>query len=451
MISTMNMKSLYKKTVPKSVRDWIAGLPAVQDRRNRRLVAEGERLATGLREKRKADNQIRVALMETRQGFWLNHASIYEAMQSDGNFDVQVFAVPKRSPAGDMDWSAYRHLVQFFGDEGIPCVHAYDLDEGKWNNPLSFGLPDVVFLSQPYDFQQNFMYGSNYWSRFCQVAFVDYGFTVDESSFIFKAPCLDNCRYIFCETKIVRNLFCFYSPQHESKLVVTGHPSLDAYLHPLKESQRIPFKSVESTRRIVWAPHFTVASEKTGHHFSNFFEYYELFIQLAKEHPELEIVMRPHPALFNFMVDCGMKTVREAKEYRERFEALPNAFIYDAPDYISLFRQSDAILLDSISFIAACAPAGIPVCFLESSKRARLNSIGERLLHADYAAWDAEEIREFVERVVLGGDDWKKAEREAAVKKLIYIPPEGAGARIAWEIKTRLHAERKKEAPHGHQ
>ena len=161
--------------------------------------------------------------------------------------------------------------------------------------------------------------------------------------------------------------------------------------------------------------------------------------------------MRPHPALFTYMVNVGLKTPREAEEYRDGFNALPNARIYEEADYISLFRQSDALVLDSVGFIGAYAPTGNPVCFLESAKRERLNSIGERLLHADYAAWDADEIREFVERVVLGGDDWKKAEREAAVKKLIYIPPEGAGTRIAREIKTRLHAERKKGAPHGHQ
>lgn len=433
----MQLIQIYKLLIPERLRQRIAAIPVWQKWRNQKLVKDGERFAAKSRRNRVQDGRIHVAFLETRRGFWLNHASIYEAMKADGTFDVQVFAVPKRSPAGDMDWEEYRKVIGFFGTEGIPCVHAYDLEKREWNNPLSFGLPDIVFLCQPYDFQHNFMYTSHFLNRFCQVAILNYGFTI--ANLFFRAPCLENCQYIFCESNQLFEVFLQYSPELADRLIVAGHPSLDAYLRPLADSQHIPFKSLQSRRRIVWAPHFTVAGGKTALQVSNFFEYFETFIQLAEDHPELEIVMRPHPALFTFMVDCGMKTKREAEECRERFEALPNAFIYEGAEYISLFRQSDAMVLDSLSFIAAYAPSGKPVCFLESGKRARLNPVAERLLHAYYAAWDAEEIREFVERVVLGGDDWRKAEREAAVKKLIYIPPEGAGARIAREIKARAN------------
>lgn len=440
---------LYKHLIPSKLRNRIASIPAWQAWRNQQLLKEGGRLVAEYRRTGVSDGRIHVALLETRRGFWLNHASIYEAMKTDAAFDVQVFAVPKRSPGGDMDWEEYRHLIDFFDREGVPCLRAFNLGSGKWNNPLSFGLPDVVFLCQAHDFQHNFMYGSVYLSRFCKVAILPYGFTMLD--LFFRAPCMKNCQYIFSENTYLRDLFLTHAPECEDKLIVTGHPSFDAYMRPLAETQRISRKSPKTKFRIIWAPHFTVSGGKTPHQCSTFFKYFELFIQLANEHPDLEIVMRPHPELFKFMVDCGAKTEREAKDYRARFEALPNAFIHEGADYISLFRQADAILLDSLSFIAACAPSGIPVCFLESAERTRVNSIGERLLHADYAAWDAEEIREFVERVVLGGDDYKKKEREAAVKKLLYMPPEGAGARIAREIKTRLLAERKEGLTQGQQ
>ena len=434
----MSIVGLYKTIIPATLRNYVAGIPRVQAWRNRQLVKEGERLAAQIRTTRSSDGKIHVALLETRRGFWLNHASIYEAMVGDKDFDPHVFVVPKRSPAGDYDWDEYSRLISFFDSKRIPCHWAYDLSSRSWNNPIRFDLPDVVFLSQPYDYQQNFMYGSLYWSHFSKVAFLDYGLSIDSSPSVYNAPSLKNCAFLFAESEIQRKIFANYSSEHEKKLVVTGHPLLDSYLRPLKKEQYIPFKSPKSTRRIVWAPHFTVSAGKTEYHFSNFFSYFETFVRLAEEYPELEIVMRPHPALFNFMVNSGMKTVQEAQEYRIRFETLPNGRIYDDADYISLFRQSDAMVLDSISFIGSYAPTGNPVCFLESPGRARLNSIGERLLHADYAAWDETEIRDFVEQVVLAGQDPRRQEREASVRKLLFMPPEGAGVRISRELKARL-------------
>lgn len=432
------MMQMYKKAVPSVLRNRIASIPFIQRWKNLQLVKEGEQLAKEIRKNRGDDSKIHVALMETRRAFWLNHSSIYEAMSEDGDFEVKVFAVPKRSPRGDMDWAEYRRLLDFFAQNQIPCVQAYDWEHKVWHNPLCFGLPDVVFLSQPYDFQQNYMYGSSYWSRFCKVAFLGYGLTLIDRPVIFRAPCFANCQYIFFEHEIHRELLRSYSPEHEGKLIVSGHPSLDGYLRPLKESERLRFKSPASKWRIIWAPHFTVSSDNDIHRFSHFFDYYDVFIQLAKAHPELEIVMRPHPALFNYMVNVGLKTAREAEEYRDGFNSLSNARVFEEADYVSLFRQSDALVLDSVGFIGAYAPTGNPVCFLESARRERLNPVGERLLHADYAAWNADEIREFVERVVLDGDDYKKAEREAALKKALFLPPEGAGKRIAKEIKSRL-------------
>lgn len=434
----MRLQRFYKAIIPLALRERVAGLPRVQKWRNQQLVRKGKRLTADIRALSPADGKIHVALLETRRGFWLNHASIHEAMRNDADFEVHVFAVPKRSPGGDFDWDEYKRLIDFFESEGIGCHHAYDLESRKWNNPIRFCLPDVLFLSQPYDFQHNFMYGSAYWKHFCDIAYLSYGLTINAFPFIFHSPCYDNCRFLFVDSDAHRDIFANLSPEYSEKLVVTGHPSLDSYLLPLATRNHLPYKSPQSKRRIVWAPHFTVAPDKTEHQFSNFFSYYETFIRIAGDHPELEIVLRPHPALFTFMVNSGMKTSHEAQEYKARFERLPNGRVYDDADYISLFRQSDAIILDSISFVGAYAPTGNPVCFLESPFRTRLNSIGERLLHADYAAWNAEEIREFVERVVLGGDDYKRTEREAAVKKMIFIPPEGAGMRIAQELKARL-------------
>ena len=102
---------------------------------------------------------------------------------------------------------------------------------------------------------------------------------------------------------------------------------------------------------------------------------------------------------------------------------------------MTLFRQSDALILDSIS-LAEYAPTGNRFVF--DSRAGALNPIGERLLHTYYVAWNEEEIRQFIEEVVLAGRDRRREERIEAVRRHLYMPPEGAGTAIAAIIRERL-------------
>lgn len=425
--------------VPAGVRNLITGHPWVEHLRNGQLVREGQRLAAAARAARKPDGKIRVAFIVQRPALWANHASIYEVMKTDPAFEVSVLAIPKIPPAASTpDLEEYGRLMEFLAGKGITFSRGYDLEEHVWLNPLVFGLPDVVFLPQPYSFTQSGLWHGAYLRNFCDLAILNYGLAMADMPYMYyDLPIYADCSYIFVESEAHRRLFAERRPELADRLFVTGHPKLDAYRGPVPEGLSL-WKLHQARKRIIWAPHFTVTDDRTPHTFSNFFAYYEFFLECVHRYSDVEWVLRPHPELFKHMVAAGVKTREEANAYRDRFNALPNGQVYEGGEIMTLFRQSDALILDSISFLAEYAPTGKPICFLDSSRRQRLNPIGERLLHTYYVAWDQEEIRQFIEDVVLGGRDHRREERLEAIRRHLYMPPEGAGTAIATIIRERL-------------
>ena len=385
----MTVKDIYKRLVPPEARNFVAGHPWVLNFRNRQLVREGQRLAEAARAARKPDGKMRVTFIVQRPALWPNHASIYEAMKADPAFEVSVIAIPKIPPAASApDLAEYGRLINFLEGKSISFSNGYDESARSWINPLKFGLPDLVFLPQPYAHTQGHMYHSPYLKHFCELAYLNYGTTLSNMPQVqYKLPLYTACRYIFVESAAHKALFIAHAPALADRLFVTGHPKLDAYRGPVPSDMGL-WKCPDAKHRIIWAPNFTVTNDRTPHTFSNFFEYFDFFLDHARAHPDIEFVLRPHPELFEHIIWSGMKTREESNAYRDRFNALPNGQVYEGGDIFTMFRQSDALILDSIGFLAEYLPTGRPICFLESLRRQRLNPIGERLLHAYYAAWN---------------------------------------------------------------
>jgi hypothetical protein len=432
----MTVKQIYKRLVPMGIRNFVAGHPWVLHRRNHHLVRAGLRLAAAARAARKPDGKIRVTFVVQRPALWPNQKSVYEAMKADPAFEVSVIAIPKIPPAASApDLVEYGRLMDFLAEKGIAFFMGYDIGGRTWINPLKFGLPDVVFLPQPYTQTQSFLYHASHLKHFCKVAIYNYGSTVDDMQlYLYYLPTYSDCHYIFMESQAVREMFAQFAPALAERLIVTGHPKLDVYQEPMPTDLRL-WKVPAAKKRIIWAPHFTVTDDRTPHTFSNFFEYYDFFLQFVRNHPEIEVVLRPHPELFEHMVATGLKTREEADAYRTRFNALPNGQVYEGGDIFTMFRQSDALILDCISFLAEYLPTGRPICFLDGMRRQRLNPIGERLLQTYYIAWNPEEIEDFIRTVVVGGDDYRRGEREQVAREYLHMPAGGAGLAIKNRIK----------------
>lgn len=92
-------------------------------------------------------------------------------------------------------------------------------------------------------------------------------------------------------------------------------------------------------------------------------------------------------------------------------------------DYVDLFKSSDALIHDCVSFIVEYLYVHKPVMHLNTGQiKDELNDEAKEAYQAHYLMNRPEDIERFITEVVLKGKDTKSAEREAVYKKLL-IPP----------------------------
>ena len=132
-------------------------------------------------------------------------------------------------------------------------------------------------------------------------------------------------------------------------------------------------------------------------------------------------LFKPHPALKFKCLYVGLfKDEEEWDAYVQEWEDLKNGMVYQGSEYADYFRCSDALILDSSSFIAEYLFVNKPALFL-TRKEQRFNDTGNCLVSLLYkaAGKQSSDIEKFVDEVVLSGKDEKKEERMYAFTKYL--------------------------------
>ena len=132
-------------------------------------------------------------------------------------------------------------------------------------------------------------------------------------------------------------------------------------------------------------------------------------------------VLRPHPMLRAGSVAQGLfQSEQEYDEYLDMWNRLPNAKVIESGTYSDIFKSSDAMILDSISFLGEYLYVHKPMLFL-TRERNTFNDFGSELAKILYTAdgGDFNAIKRFVENTVIQNDDYMLKEREAFFEKYL--------------------------------
>lgn len=230
--------------------------------------------------------------------------------------------------------------------------------------------------------------------------------------------------------------------------VYTGYPKMDDFYETDVEEDDVWNEIVckagnTKAKRIIYAPHHTLASDELVN-FSTFASNYMYFLELAEKMQEETVwVFKPHPHLVFKAVNEGIfKDVSEWNAYLQRWRNLKNAAVVEEGMYHNLFIKSDAMILDSVSFLSEYLYVKKPLLMLSRDGQ-YFNDFGKELIKIHYCAdgTDEKAIEKFITDVVLAGNDEKKDMRtEFFEQNLDYVKHFGknAAANIFDQISSEL-------------
>lgn len=359
-------------------------------------------------------NKIRVGFLVAEASKW-GYQSVYEAFANDKRFEPVILTtkLALEHKNGVTHYKTMADCRAFFESKGMNIESAYD-DEKKQYIPLSQLDIDIVFYEQPWELAECqhpaivsqyaitcyslygfdlMKYEDSYMEQFHRL--LDFFFNVSNATY----------EYIKTMTTSVNNI------------EVVGWPKLDEY-------QDLEVAKTEKPV-IIYAPHHSF--EKNGLNLATFQYNGQYILDLAMQTSDnFDWVFKPHPRLKHALIKNNILTEQQVNDYWAKWEHLGT--VCDTGGYFGLFLKSCALITDCCSFLGEYLPTKKPVLHLINTK-AKFNDVAKSFIGTYYQIYDNKQLTQEFNRILINGDDYKKAERLSKIP-LIFDKNEKSGVKI---------------------
>lgn len=306
---------------------------------------------------------------------WDALAAVHKLMLDDDRFDVHVIAIPRKL-TGDEAFDDASSVHQFLLEAGVEHEVLNPADSWAGNARIKALAPDYTFVNYPWRRNYQPGYRPEELAKFTRIAYVPYFSQplTNEPGDQGVAPYLYTQRthqiasLIFSQDSFTQRAFA-QTARGNSHVHFTGSPKID-YLLAEPEAP----KTDEFT--IVWAPHHSYSQHWLN--FGVFAQMYQAMLVWASQHPEVRVVLRPHPFLFGTLVERNVVDANDLDAWLAAWRKLPNTSIDEHSTGASLMHSADIMITDGISFLAEYPLAtGKPAIYLENQGHWDFSPIGE--------------------------------------------------------------------------
>ena len=363
----------------------------------------------------RGQEKIRIAFQSSCLAEWVGD-ELVRKFAANERFDVTVVIVWQANTDFDKEIPA---LIEHFELSGLP----YRLSDGS----VKPGDFDIVFYTSPY------MEILSHWldrdiPLSTLVCYIPYGFYLaDIQKMQFNLFAHHICWKNFTLAKGYDIMAERYSDVGKYGMVYSGYPKLDGLLDPACAS-RASWKIAgeDSVKKIIFAPHHSIAERP---YYATFAENHRFFLEYARQNQaNTSWVFKPHPMLGLSCVKNGVfSSLEEYDAYCRAWDALPNAKVVTG-EYLAYFASSDAMILDSVSFMAEYLYVHKPALFL-TREGERFNEFGEMIVSVLYraAGTDYASVEHFLD-VLLESDPLRETRENFFRQVLDYADDHGKSA-----------------------
>ncbi len=352
---------------------------------------------------------------------------LYHLFDRHPAFSIRIIKAPhlssqdKNSPQDILDDILLSEKE--FSEIGLKCHPCRPLADGSFTDPLQEIRPDIVFFNNPYELSLSDYYHSSHFPDSLSY-YVPYGvMTAAIQKHQYDQDFHMRMYKCFCESGKHLSMAKRYARNGGDNIVISGHPWFDDYRD---DDAQDPWKQKEDSphtrkMRLIWAPHHALESWETFN-WSSFLLISEFMLDLAKElHDKTTIAFRPHPMLKGKLYAHPDWGSERTEEYYRQWHTAPGTLFSDEENYISLFKHSDAMILDSVSFLSEYLITGKPMLFVSNGKTPRWNEFGEELWQIIEKTSSSEGINRFIETLLSGKDSHQNA-RQAFFENTLGTP-----------------------------
>ncbi len=320
------------------------------------------------------------------------------------HYDAKIVVIPDITRGKENLVNQYKLTKEFFvktyGAENV--LDGYDIATDTYKDYSD--QFDIINLANPYDEMVNEVHGIKYLStRNVLPVYISYGCMPDKYGCNVTMPLLEISLFwkVFADNKLSYQDYKKYELAKGKNVSCTGYAKMDQ-LAKVKEIKR-------EKKTIVIAPHHTINNPALP--LSNFLKYSDLILELPEKFPEVNFIFRPHPLLFINLINEGFWTKEEVEAYKNKLKELGITYSYGG-NYFDIFVNSDAIIHDCSSFVVEWLYTDKPCCFAGNEKFKKIfTRLGKKCLENYYLAFNREEICNFIEEVVIKGNDSLKDKR----------------------------------------
>lgn len=360
-----------------------------------------------VKSKYRSGRKIRVIFPLSNPSKW-KVQSLYDLMEKSERFEP-VVAATLMDKERDLDIDGQRKqfniLKSFLEAHRCKWVEAYDINSKTFKAFSDLGA-DIVWYTQPWDIvdiQGPYRAAVNSLTCYTPYFVQNYGGLDMDCLLFFHRLLWRHFTLTECWAKIFMEA---QGKKRAGDVVGLGHPMLDQF-YVTKDKQY-------EGKYVIYAPHWSCGVSEC---FSTFLKNGEKILEFAKAHPEIKWVFKPHPTLRSTLERyCGW-TKNAVDQYYAEWEKIAIS-CYDA-DYVTLFRESMAMITDCASFLVEYACTGYPIIHLISSEaKYQPHPIAAKLFSTYYQAHNWDEFIEHFNEVILKRNDYKREDRLREVKNM---------------------------------
>lgn len=308
-------------------------------------------LTTKMRKK----NVITVAFQVLDLACW-KCDSIFQLMLHHPRFRPIIWIIPEKQIKDKSEQQQnLNQMLTFFSKRQYEIAKFYTLEEMRLNYS-----PDIVFLSKPASYVTPWNARNMEKELIC---YVPYCFqNTKKQDFLFGQE-----NYIwrnFYTTDNIKNISSKVMLNGACNVKIVGSPVADNYLFSQKKNNVSVWKNCNNTmKKIIWAPHWSIENV-SWFSVSTFLEVAEGMLLLAEKYAnQVQWAFKPHPLLRDTLYQNPNWGKTKTDAYYERWSTMPNTQ-FENGDYVNLFKQSDAMVHDSGSFIMEYLLVNKPCMYL---------------------------------------------------------------------------------------